>query len=434
MNTYESILIIGSGGREYALGRALAADSRIKQLYFAPGNGATSALGINLPATSHQAILDSIRAHHIALVIIAPEAPLSEGLSDFLRASNIPVFGPSRAAARLESSKAFMKDLVASAGVPTARYLQSDDEGALCAFIDSLSAESTPSRPIVVKADGLCAGKGVIIAQNSDEAKQAVRDMLSGSSFGEAGKCVVVEEFLEGYELSVFALCDGEDFIMLPACQDHKRLLSGDRGPNTGGMGAYTPTPLCDEALMESIKQTIIAPTLQAMKARGTPFEGVLFGGIMVCKDSVTHALKPYLLEFNVRFGDPECEVLLPLLETPLLDIVSHILDRRVGELVCAFKPQYAVAVVAASRDYPSAQAPSVPITIAPFDESLGHIVYAGVSKDSNSKLLASGGRVLLAVGVAANLKQARDNAYAILECVSFEGMQFRDDIAHRAL
>lgn len=425
----ESILIVGNGGREYSIGLALVNDPRVKKLYFTPGNGASSVLGENLLGKTPQDILDSIHKYHISLVIIGPEAPLSDGLADFLRGHGVRVFGPSAQAALLESSKAFMKDLVSKAHIPTARYVQSSDIKKLYAFIDTLHT------PIVVKADGLCAGKGVIIATSKDEAKQAAQEMLSGNSFGEAGKCVVVEEFLDGYELSVFALCDGEDFIMLPACQDHKRLLSCDKGPNTGGMGAYTPTPLCDDVLMEKIKQTIIAPALKAMKECGRAFEGVLFGGIMVCKDSESGVLTPYLLEFNVRFGDPECEVLLPLLQTPLLDIIHCILQRRVRDLTCIFKPQYAVGVVAASRDYPTAQAPSVPISIQAFDKNLGHIVYAGVSRDSqNSQLLASGGRVLLSVGIADTLRKARDNAYEIMRHVHFEGMQFRDDIAYRAL
>lgn len=422
----EHILIIGNGGREYAIGRALKQDSRVKALYFAPGNGATHLLGTNLTYAHPQELLESITLHHITLVIIGPEAPLGEGLSDYLRSHNVRVFAPSKAAARLETSKAFMKDFVSAAHIPTARYMQSNDFQALCAFIDTLKP------PIVVKADGLCAGKGVIIAQSYEEAKQTTQDMLSGTAFGEAGKCVVVEEFLEGYELSVFAICDGEDFIMLPACQDHKRLLTGDKGPNTGGMGAYTPTPLCDENLMNKIRQNIIAPTLQAMKKQGTPFEGVLFGGIMVVKKN--NELEPYLLEFNVRFGDPECEVLMPLLQTPLLDIITYAIKHRIKELKCAFKEQYAVAVVASSKDYPYASSASVPIHIQAFDEKLGHIVYAGVSRDSQGELLASGGRVLLAVGIASHIQQARDNAYEILKNVSFEGMHFREDIAYRAL
>lgn len=422
----ERILIIGNGGREYAIGLALKADTRIEALYFAPGNGATSKLGKNLPYKNTQDILESITKYHITFVIIGPEAPLGEGLSDDLRTHNVRVFAPSKAAAALELSKAYMKDFASKAKIPTARYVQSSDFDTLSAFIDTL----TP--PIVVKADGLCGGKGVIIAQSYDEAKKNVRDMLSGASFGAAGKCVVVEEFLDGYELSVFALCDGVDFVMLPACQDHKRLLSGDRGVNTGGMGAYTPTPLCDEVLMNKIKTRIIAPTLELMRKNGNPFEGVLFGGIMIIEKN--NELEPYLLEFNVRFGDPECEVLMPMLDTPLLDILLHCVEGRVKELQYKLKNQYAVAVVASSKDYPYASSAPVPITIKDFNENLGHIVYAGVSVDEQGQLLASGGRVLLAVGIASSLAQARDNAYEILKNVHFEGMHFRDDIAHRAL
>lgn len=416
----KNILIIGSGGREYAMGRVLREDSRIEGLYFAPGNGATTQLGINLPYTKSQDILESIKNHHIDLVIIGPEAPLSEGLSDFLREHKIPVFGPSQKASILESSKSFMKQLVSSVNVPTARYMHSNDQVQIDRFIDTLTA------PIVVKADGLCAGKGVVIAQSAQEAKEVAKSMLVSE------KCVVIEEFLDGYELSVFAICDGEDFILLPACQDHKRLLSGDQGPNTGGMGAYTPTPLCDENLLEKIKTRIITPTLAEMNAQGMPFEGVLFAGIMVCERDGQR--EPYLLEFNVRFGDPECEVLMPLLETPLLDIVNATLNRDIANLACRFKKQYAVAVVASSKDYPYASIPPMPITINDFNQELGHIAYAGVSVDESGRLLASGGRVLLAVGIGEGIAQARDNAYEILKSVHFEGMHFRDDIAFRAL
>lgn len=418
----KNILIVGNGGREYAMGRVLKADSRVEHLYFAPGNGGTSQLGINIPHTQPHEILESIRQHQIHLVVIGPEVPLSEGLSDFLRQHQIPVFGPSQKASVLESSKSFMKQLVSSINVPTARYLYSKLQAELDVFIESL----TP--PIVVKADGLCAGKGVVIAQSVQEAKEVAQSMLTN----QPDQCVVIEEFLDGYELSVFAICDGEDFILLPACQDHKRLLSGDNGPNTGGMGAYTPTPLCDEILLEKIKTSIITPTMQEMKARGMPFEGVLFAGIMVCEKN--GQIEPFLLEFNVRFGDPECEVLMPLLDTPLLDIITHTLEKNIINLACRFKNQYAVAVVASSKDYPYRSSLPTPITINDFDESLGHIAYAGVSVDDNGRLLASGGRVLLAVGVDRNIAKARDNAYEILKSVHFDGMHFRDDIAFRAL
>lgn len=422
----ERILIVGNGGREYAIGLALKQDNRVEELYFAPGNGATSQLGTNLPYSTSQDIIESVAKYHITFVVIGPEAPLGEGLSDDLRAHHILTFAPSKAAARLELSKAYMKDFVSQAGIPTARYIQSSDINAINAFIDTLKS------PIVVKADGLCAGKGVIIAQSANEAKNVAQDMLSGISFGDAGKCVVVEEYLDGFELSVFAVCDGEDFILLQPCQDHKRLLSGDEGPNTGGMGAYTPTPLCDEKLLAKIQRKIIAPTLKAMREQGTPFAGVLFAGIMVVDEQ--NVLEPYLLEFNVRFGDPECEVLMPLLQTPLLDILTHSAKGTLKALQVRFKEGFAVAVVVSSKDYPYKSSPSVPITIKDFDRNLGHIVYAGVSCDERGQLLASGGRVLLAVGIAPSLKLARDNAYKILESVSFVGMHFRDDIAYRAL
>lgn len=422
----ERILIVGNGGREYAIALALKDDMRVEALYFAPGNGATHKLGTNFSYKTSQDIIESINHYGITLVVIGPEAPLEVGLSDELRANGIRVFAPSKSAARLETSKAYMKDFVSNVKIPTASYIQSSDFDILCAFVDTLIP------PVVVKADGLCAGKGVFIAQSHDDAKHMIKKMLSGEAFGDAGKCVIVEEFLDGYELSVFAVCDGKDFIMLPACQDHKRLLSGDKGPNTGGMGAYTPTPLCDNALMDKICNKIITPTLCAMREQGTPFEGVLFAGIMVVEKQ--GILEPYLLEFNVRFGDPECEVLMPILQTPLLDIITHSINGNIRQLHCQFKDRFAVAVVVASKDYPYTSSPNVPISVKDFDSNLGHIIYAGVSSDENGHLLASGGRVLLAVGVAQNIKQARDNAYTILKNIHFDGMQWRDDIAYRAL
>lgn len=416
----QKILIIGSGGREYALGLALSKDSRVSALYFTPGNGATSLLGTNISYSDNGELLAHCKNLGITLVVIGPEEPLTKGMSDFLRAHNIACFGPSQNAARLEGSKAFMKEFASRHKIPTARYLQSSDIEEIESFIATL----TP--PIVVKADGLCAGKGVIIAQSAQVAIKEAKNMLSGESFGLAGERVVVEEYLDGFELSVFALSNGRDYVVLNPAQDHKRLKDNDEGPNTGGMGAYTPTPMCDSALFERIKTEIIDPAISGMAQDGNPFVGVLFGGIMVVEEN--GVLKPYLLEFNVRFGDPECEVLLPCLKTPLLDILLAENPQKIE-----FENLYSVGVVVASKDYPYKNSEPQAITIKDFDKNLGHIVYAGVKKEGE-RLFASGGRVLVSVGIGESLEEAQKNAYEILKSVHFEGMQFRKDIAARGL
>lgn len=425
LKTSQKILIVGNGGREYAIGKAFLQDYRVSEVYFYPGNGGTSKLGENISTRSNEELIDFILSHQIDFVFIGGETPLVEGMSDILTQAKIKVFGPTQRAAQLEGSKAFMKDFVSSFNIPTARYLQTSDFVKGKEFITSLNP------PIVIKADGLCAGKGVVISSTKEEAFVELENMLEGKSFGDASKCVVIEEFLDGYELSVFAICDGEDCILLPAAQDHKRLLSGDMGPNTGGMGAYAPTPLCDETMMKKIQDCIILPTLKGMKERGMPFCGVLFAGIMVVeKQSVLH---PYLLEFNVRFGDPECEILLPLLKTPLLDICYGVLEHRLGELKVEILDKYCVGVMIASQNYPYNSSEAKLITIGDFDKKIGHICFAGVS-DKNGELFATGGRVMLCVGIGDSFENARKNAYSIVDKVHFEGMNYRDDIGFRAL
>jgi phosphoribosylamine--glycine ligase len=314
-----------------------------------------------------------------------------------------------------------MKDFLARHDIPTARYIQTDSFQKASDFIDTLKA------PIVVKADGLCAGKGVIIAASRDEAKQSVSGMLSGDSFGNAGKCVVVEEFLDGYELSVFALCDGENYKILPAAQDHKRLCDNDEGPNTGGMGAYAPTPLVNDDIYKQIEEFVVKPTLEGMKKEGSPYTGVLFIGAMIVGKKV------YVLEYNVRFGDPECEVLMPLLATPASELFYKAATGKLNELNLRFRDEVAVGVVVASRDYPySSSAPALIKTSGKTIEN-AHIVYAGVSK-KDGKLYADGGRVLLCVGVGGSVSEARKNAYDMTKEITFDGAKFRSDIAYQAL
>ncbi|SFP06454.1 phosphoribosylamine--glycine ligase [Hydrogenimonas thermophila] len=419
------VLVVGSGGREYAIGQALKRDENVEKVYFAPGNGATWQLGENINISDHNELADYIEKEGIDLTVVGPEAPLVAGIVDIFKERGLKIFGPSKKAAQLEGSKIFMKNFLARHNIPTARYIETDSIEEAFKFIDSLPA------PIVVKADGLCAGKGVIIAPTHDDAKKAASEMLSGKAFGEAGTKIVVEEFLDGYELSLFAICDGKDFVLLPAAQDHKRLLDNDEGPNTGGMGAYAPTPLIDEELYKKIEDRIIRPTIDGMAEEGMPFEGVLFAGLMIVNG------EPYTLEFNVRFGDPECEVLMPLLKTPAGELFDKAASGKLDELKVEFIDKYAVGVVMASRDYPYKSSEPAEIIV---DEIVHKelkekalIAYAGVSL-IDEKLMATGGRVLVCVGLGDSIKEARDNAYMLCGQVHFAGKQCRSDIAYQAL
>ncbi len=420
-----NVMVIGNGGREYSIGRVLAQDEAVESLYFAPGNGATSRLGENVSIKDYRELAAFAKANSIDLTIVGPEAPLVDGVVDIFKAEGLTIFGPSKAAAQLEGSKVYMKNFLAKYSIPTARYIETDHIETAFKFIETLPT------PVVVKADGLCAGKGVIIAATHDEAKTAASQMLSGEAFGDAGKKVIVEEFLDGYELSMFAICDGKDFILLPAAQDHKRLLDNDEGPNTGGMGAYAPTPLVNDEIYDKVKARVIRPTLEGMQAEGAPFEGVLFIGLMIVNG------EPYTLEFNVRFGDPECEILMPLMQTPASELFYKAATKQLESLHVTFKEQYAVGVVMASRDYPYKGSEPAEIVVDDIvhDEIIQntHIAYAGVSEEAGV-LYATGGRVLVCVGLGASIKEARDRAYMLCGQVHFAGKKLRTDIAYQAL
>ncbi len=419
------ILILGSGGREYSIARAIKNEDEEHELFFQPGNGATNNLGTNLDIKDYNDLTVFAKENNVDLTIVGPEAPLVDGVVDIFKAQGLTIFGPSKEAAQLEGSKVYMKNFLAKYNIPTARYIESDSIEDLFQFTNSLQT------PIVVKADGLCGGKGVIIAQSHDEAKKAISEMLSGKSFGDAGKKVIVEEFLDGYELSMFAVCDGEDYILLPAAQDHKRLLDGDEGPNTGGMGAYAPTPLVDEELYQKVRERIIRPTLDGMQKEGAPFEGVLFIGIMVVNG------EPITLEFNVRFGDPECEILMPLMTSSVLDMFYKAATNRLSDIKVEFSDQYAVGVVMASENYPyGASKPAEIILDDVKHKEIAdntHISFAGVEME-DTKLYATGGRVLVCVGLGDSIKEARDRAYLRCGQVHFAGKKLRTDIAYQAL
>jgi phosphoribosylamine--glycine ligase len=420
-----NILILGSGGREYSIGLSISKETQQHNLFFMPGNGATSDLGTNLNIKDYHELASWAKDNSIDLTIVGPEAPLVDGVVDIFKENDLTIFGPSAAAAQLEGSKVYMKNILKKYNIPTAAFIETTSEKDAHDFIDTMNL------PIVVKADGLCGGKGVIIAQSKDEAKEAASDMLAGTSFGDAGTSIVVEEFLDGYELSIFAICDGENYKVLPAAQDHKRIGDGDTGPNTGGMGAYAPTPLVNDEIYKKVEDRVIKPTLEGMKQEGAPFEGVLFIGVMVVKG------EPIILEYNVRFGDPECEILMPLLETPVSELFYKGATKQLDKLDIKIKDEFGVAVVMASANYPySSSEPAEIIVDEIVDEDIlnnTHISYAGVTKEDD-KLFATGGRVLLCVGFGTSIKQARDRAYALCGQVHFAGKKIRTDIAYQAL
>ncbi|MFX4276843.1 phosphoribosylamine--glycine ligase [Aliarcobacter butzleri] len=418
-----NILILGSGGREFSIGLSIFKENA-HNLFFMPGNGATDRLGKNINIKDYNDLAIWAKDNSIDLTIVGPEAPLVDGVVDIFKKHNLTIFGPSAAAARLEGSKVYMKNILKKYNIPTAAFIETSNEKEAHDFIETMNL------PIVVKADGLCAGKGVIIAQSKDEAKTAVSDMLSGASFGDAGTSVVVEEYLDGYELSVFAICDGENYKVLPAAQDHKRVGDGDTGPNTGGMGAYAPTPLVNDDIYKKIEERVIKPTLKGMQNEGAPFEGVLFIGVMVVKG------EPIILEYNVRFGDPECEILMPLLATPVSELFYKGATKQLDKLDIKIKDEFGVGVVIASENYPYSSSKPAEITIDEIENefsSSSHISYAGVEK-IDGKLMATGGRVLVCVGFGKTIKEARDNAYKLTTKVHFSGKKCRSDIAYQAL
>ncbi|RTJ07137.1 phosphoribosylamine--glycine ligase [Campylobacter jejuni] len=413
------IMILGSGAREYSIALALRRVDKNLEFYFAPGNGATESLGTNLNLKDPVVLATYAKEKGFDLCIVGSESFLAEGVVDIFKQQGLAIFGPSKAAAMLETSKSFMKSFLKKYRIKTAKFLNTNDIEKAKNFIHSL----TP--PIVVKADGLCAGKGVIIAKTHEEAIEETAKMLSGESFGDAGKLVVIEEFLDGYELSIFAVCDGNDFILLPVAQDHKKLLDNDQGPNTGGMGAYAPSSLANESLLRKVQKDIILPTLAGMKKEGAEFCGVLFIGAMIVGN------KPYVLEFNVRFGDPECEVLMPLIENPL-ELILAATQRRLRHAKIKIKKEFAVGVVCASENYPYKSSPKSEITVNNIPEN-SHISYAGVSLE-DGKLMADGGRILVCVGTGKSIEEAQKNAYKLCDNVNFKGKQCRKDIAHQVL
>ncbi len=415
------LLVVGGGGREHALCLALRRENPDAELYCAPGNPGTASIATNLPIAVDDLdrIADAADMYGIGLTIVGPEAPLARGLADRLRAEGRAVFGPSAAAAQLEASKAFSKEVMRRAGVPTAASGTFTDLGEALGFVDR------QEEPLVVKASGLAAGKGAVVCPTRREAGEVVRSMLGDGAFGEAGRVVVIEAFLAGEELSVLALTDGHDVELLPPSQDHKRLLEGDRGPNTGGMGAYAPVSIATPELLERVRERVLLPTLGEMQRQGTPFEGVLYAGLMIDRG------EPSVVEFNCRLGDPEAQVVLPLLDGGLTDCLESIASgRRVRRVRTSARA--AVTTVLAAAGYPDAPVKGAAITI-PADLPSGVTVYhAGTRLDDDGTLRVNGGRVLNVTGVADRFSDAQRLSRDSAARIAFDGRQFRADIGWR--
>lgn len=416
------VCVIGSGGREHALAWRLSISPSVTKVYAIPGSAAMSdcaeLVGIDWQQSDH--LISFLKDNQVDLVVVGPEAPLVAGLADVLTKAGIPVFGPSKAAAQLEGSKVFAKDLMKKYNIPTAAYGVFHKVDEAKAFIAQTGA------PIVVKADGLAAGKGVVVAMTIDEANAAVEDMLSGNRFGDAGSTVVIEEFMEGEEASLLAFVDGKTVVPMIASQDHKRIFDGDKGPNTGGMGTYAPAPVLTDALRDAAMKTILEPMVAAMGKEGMPYVGCLYAGLMITDEG------PKVVEFNARFGDPETQVVLPLLDSDLGEIMMACAKGTLTSNMVKWKDSSAACVILASKGYPETSSKGDVISgdIKQYDTT---IVFHSGTKLVGENYVTNGGRVLGVVGLGKDLRTALDRAYERIEHIDFEGMQYRTDIGAKA-
>ena len=415
------VLVVGGGGREHAIVRKLKENSRVTELYCLPGNGgiARDAVCVPVSATDLEGILSFAKAHQIDYAVVAPDDPLALGAVDLLEEAGIPCFGPRKNAAVIEASKVFAKDLMKRYGIPTARYESFDRLDAALAYL------RTAPLPVVVKADGLALGKGVIIAQTRPEAEEALRAMMEGKRFGKSGERVVIEEYLEGPEISVLSFTDGTTIVPMISSMDHKRAWDGDLGPNTGGMGTVAPNPFYTPAVAARCMEEIFLPTVRAMAAEGSPFRGCLYFGLMLTKDG------PKVIEYNCRFGDPETQVVLPLLKSDLLTVMQAVTEGRLADCPVDFSADSAACVILASKGYPGSYEKGYPITI-PAD--LEAEVYIAGAKEQDGQLVSSGGRVLGVTAVAPTLSEALERAYAAADRIEFQNAYCRRDIGRRAL
>ncbi|MBI3318879.1 MAG: phosphoribosylamine--glycine ligase [Candidatus Omnitrophica bacterium] len=419
------VLVIGSGGREHALAWKLCKSPSVEKVFAAPGNPGMEPVAEAIPLSADQTVelAQFAQSSRIDLTVVGPEGPLTGGIVDYFQLKGLPVFGPTKAAARLEGSKGFAKELMQRRAVPTAGFQLFDSAERALAFLKE------SRMPVVVKADGLAGGKGAIICRSIEEAASAVSGMLSQQLFGEAGSRVVIEEFLEGEEVSILGVVDGTHVALLAPSQDHKRIFEKDQGPNTGGMGAVSPVPALEEAELAQIRKRIFEPAIQEMSNRGTPFKGVLYAGLMLTSEG------PKVLEFNVRFGDPETQAILPRLQTDLAELLLSAVEGKVDRVALKWDPKSCACVVLASRGYPEKPELGREITglesVAELEETL--LFHAGTKREG-SRWLTWGGRVLNLVGLGNSLEAALERAYQAQERIHFEGKQFRRDIGSRAL
>jgi len=422
------VLIVGSGGREHALAWKVAQSPRVTKIYCAPGNAGMARLGecVAIKATDLQSMLQFAIEKHVDLTIVGPESPLISGIADLFRDAGIPIFGPSAAAATIEGSKVFTKDLLKTYGVPTADYRTFDDANAASDYINDMAGGSEEF-PIVVKADGEAAGKGVFVCDTRTQALQAIKTIMIDKAFGASGDRVVIEERLEGQEASLMVITDGENVIPLQPAQDYKRALDGDNGPNTGGMGCYSPVPAVPPDLYEKVLATIIRPTLRAMAAEGRRYTGVLYAGIILTRDG------PKVLEFNARFGDPETQVVLPLLESDLIEVIEASLTGKLDSIQTKCYNGCAVCVVVASGGYPGSYETGKPIYGLEDAEKLEDVIvfHAGTAL-KDDKIVTSGGRVLGVTALGKTFETAVDRAYEAVDRIHFDRMHFRKDIGAR--
>jgi len=426
------ILVIGGGGREHALAWKLKQSPRVSEVLVAPGNAGTArepgVRNVDIAATDLDALLALAQREAVGLTVVGPEAPLVAGIVDRFRTAGLRCFGPRRIAAQLEGSKAFAKDFLARHNIPTAHYAVFTDLNPALAHVRA-QAHTSRGAPIVIKADGLAAGKGVVVAMTLADAEQALHDMLGARSLGAASARVVIEEFLEGEEASYIAICDGTHALPMATSQDHKRRDDGDLGPNTGGMGAYSPAPVVDAVVEQRILAEVIEPTLAGMAAEGAPFMGFLYAGVMIGRDGA-----PRVLEFNVRFGDPETQPILMRLESDLVDLIDAALDGRLDKASTRWSDEPALGIVIAAHGYPGTVRTGDVIDglDAPLDP--GSKVFHAATRLHDGKVLSSGGRVLTVCALGSDIAKARARAYRVAERIHFDGMFYRRDIAYRAL
>ncbi|MGD0006662.1 MAG: phosphoribosylamine--glycine ligase, partial [Anaerolineaceae bacterium] len=417
------VLLVGSGGREHAIAWKLSLSPRLEHLWIAPGNPGTAQTGENIPisATDVPALVNFSRLNQIELVVIGPEASLAVGLSDAMALAGMAVFGPMQAAARIETSKAFAKQFMVRHGISTARFAAFKQLEPALKYLEGLDY------PVVIKASGLAAGKGVLLPGGKEEARQALHAMLVDGQFGQAGEEVIIEKRLEGEEVSLMAFTDGKTIALMPPAQDHKRLLDGDRGPNTGGMGAYAPAPVCPPEMQTRLMKEVLQPAVDGLRGEGMPFAGVLYAGLILTRNG------PQVLEFNARFGDPETQVILPLLETDLLEICNACARGQLDQVAVQWKNGSTACVVMASAGYPEKSSPPAPV-LGLDDLPHGSLLFQAGTDIKDGQLLATGGRVLGVTCTGDDLPLAVSAAYAALERIHFQGAQYRKDIAHKAL